>query len=455
MKKRSHRLRRGQTMLFLIMVVVILAFVALWNFDLHKGLYVKSLTRNAGDGAALAAARWQGITLNILGELNAAQAVAINDALLRGDTNFAEARAIAALQGQVRYAGPMIGLAAAQQVAKNNRVFVNGTFTHSVLSHAHIARVDQQLTDYATMAEAVASEGIVALPGSYAYHVLLDPKFYDAVRWEMWCWFYRGHMYLLNNCTHDDLPKLTFREFLSVNVTTLPYLAALAGFMGDATLPAKVLKQLSDVAGRSLVSDVTLVPATWYCYDGSWTNWTAYVNGLQEGGPYPFTSSIKTKYDVVGAATSLRVCATSNPSYFNKSVHHVTYVSAAKPFGYLDGDLSASAYHVVLPAFRDVRLVPVDSAGISPPPDIDNGDADSGTGSIPENHYKHVYDYLYNGAASLEPNCSHCKLIVKWDPQFTDFQQRGSALLRTAWTTNCPTSAPGGGGGGGGSAHGH
>ena len=48
--------RAGQTMVFLIVVLVILVFVVLWNFDLHKILYVKGITQNAGDSAALAAA---------------------------------------------------------------------------------------------------------------------------------------------------------------------------------------------------------------------------------------------------------------------------------------------------------------------------------------------------------------------------------------------------------------
>jgi hypothetical protein len=59
--------RRGQAMVFLIMVVVILAFIALWNFDLHKIIYIKSLSLNASDAAGIAGARWQGISLNLLG----------------------------------------------------------------------------------------------------------------------------------------------------------------------------------------------------------------------------------------------------------------------------------------------------------------------------------------------------------------------------------------------------
>ena len=64
-------------MIFIVMVVVILSFVVLWNIDLHKVIYVKSLSQNAGDSAALAGARWQAITLNLIGDLNVMQAVAL------------------------------------------------------------------------------------------------------------------------------------------------------------------------------------------------------------------------------------------------------------------------------------------------------------------------------------------------------------------------------------------
>ena len=40
--------RSGQTMIFMVMILVILAFVVLWNLDLHKILFVKFLCQNAG-----------------------------------------------------------------------------------------------------------------------------------------------------------------------------------------------------------------------------------------------------------------------------------------------------------------------------------------------------------------------------------------------------------------------
>ena len=65
----DHGRRRGQTIVFLLMALTILMFALLWNIDLHRLVAGKSHAQNAGDSAALAAARWQGESLNLIGEL--------------------------------------------------------------------------------------------------------------------------------------------------------------------------------------------------------------------------------------------------------------------------------------------------------------------------------------------------------------------------------------------------
>jgi hypothetical protein len=117
-------------MIFIIMLVVILTSFVLWNFDLHKVVYIKNISQNAGDSAALAGARWQAITLNLIGDLNVMQAVA----LTRGETN--EAAEINELQARLCYVGPMIGLAVAQQAAKNNGIFNNESYAKRLRTHA-------------------------------------------------------------------------------------------------------------------------------------------------------------------------------------------------------------------------------------------------------------------------------------------------------------------------------
>lgn len=480
-----NRWRRGQTMVFLVMVVVILAFVALWNFDLHKVIYIKTITRNAGDGAALAAARWQGITLNILGELNAAQAVAINDALLRGDTNFAEARAIADLQARVCFAGPMIGFAAAQQAGKNNGVHVNKAFTAQVASHAAAVRAyagaarAQGITppyvngdgstawdDYADMLAVIGNEGIVAMPGRQSpytgYHTLLDRDFYQAIATMNWCWFYNHARNLLQTYSGwqswPPLPpflnsSFNAAEYFPINVTTVPYLDYLSVFLGDNTLPAKALQQLSQVSSHALLTDVAQVPATWYCYDRShWIPWSDWINtnGDSSSGPFPFISSIKKQYDVAGCDAGLAVLADSSATLFSKKQYAITWVAAAKPFGYLDGDVPAHTYGIVLPAFRDVRLIPYDSK-ISP----DGGTPDD------LNWIEHITSHLPiymkygpDGILDLAAHCMYCSDLIRWENP--NFRMTGIVWLQNYWT-NCivPPSRGGGGGSGGGSSHGH
>lgn len=75
-RRTGSRGRRGQVAVFLLMALVILFFIVLWNFDLHKTIHVKNVSQTAGDSSALAAARWQGLALNLVGDLNIMHAVA-------------------------------------------------------------------------------------------------------------------------------------------------------------------------------------------------------------------------------------------------------------------------------------------------------------------------------------------------------------------------------------------
>jgi len=196
-------------MIFLIMVLVILVFIVLWNFDLHKILHVKSITQNAGDAAALVAARWQGITLNLIGDLNIMQALALGS----GATETASS--ITNIQARLCYVGPMIALMAAQQAAKNNGIYPNDGFTERLLEHARMVRYDYPSRtgpdgemlfpepypgcweEYADMLELIANDGVAAGPDNARYygdyvggHYLLMIDFYEAIAGRNWCWFW-------------------------------------------------------------------------------------------------------------------------------------------------------------------------------------------------------------------------------------------------------------------------
>jgi len=464
-------------MIFLIMVVVVLAFVALWNFDLHKIIYIKSLTRNAGDGAALAAARWQGISLNLLGELNVAQAVAINNALLANPQapDFSEARAIADLQARVCFAGPMLGFAAAQQAAKNNSVYVDTNFTREVLAHVSVVQSEYPLlytppyatawSDYAGMINTVAGDGIAALPGAqspYAsmHHMLLNIAFYQAIASQNWCWFYNNAYTLLQSYggwqTWPPLPPIAHRgimssEYFPLNVTTESSLDDLEYTLGDSA--ATILQKLGAAHNPpvSLLSDVTHVGATWYAYDPSyWTTWDAIIqsNRQANAGPFPFINTIRPQYNYGGADAGLTVRAEAPPTLFNQKQYAVTWSVAAKPFGYLDGPVPPQTYGIILPAFHDVRLIPVDAA-ISP--FADNAFSDGA--SWIEHITSHLPIYMQSGPAGIQglaASCGYCQQLVTWENP--GFRQTGLTWLQE-YSTNCVIH--GGPGSSGGASHGH
>ena len=65
--------RRGQIVLVLVFMMLGLLLLMLVNADVFMAIRGKGRLQNAGDAAALAAARWQGITLNAVGALNASR----------------------------------------------------------------------------------------------------------------------------------------------------------------------------------------------------------------------------------------------------------------------------------------------------------------------------------------------------------------------------------------------
>ena len=231
--------RAGQAIIFFIMVLVILVFVVLWNYDLHRMLYVKSLTQNAGDSAALVGARWQGITLNLIGDLNVMQAVALGAATnLVTATN--AAAAINNVQARLCFVGPMIGFMASQQAAKNNRIYNNAAFSSEINAHAvtvlnYGAAFSEPYpgcwTEYAGMLSQVAADGVAAGPDNMQLytdysgtHVLLMQGFYNAISTCDWCWFFNNEPSLLQDyenffpCWWPPLPEIPHLQYCNSEI---------------------------------------------------------------------------------------------------------------------------------------------------------------------------------------------------------------------------------------------
>lgn len=458
--------RSGQALIFIIMILVILAFVGLWNFDLHKIIYVKSLSQNAGDSAALAGARWQATSLNLIGDLNVMQAVA----LTRGDTD--EAAAISELQARLCYVGPMIGLEAAQQAGKNNGLFNNDRFTARLFKHADAVLTDYRATgpdgrmlfkepfpgcwaEYAEMIQAVARNGVAVGPDNARYYsdssggsLLLMPDFYDAVAGTDWCWFYH-HAYDLLKTYVDyhswpplpdiiPTPEPLNCEYFGLGLRRLD-------LIGDArALSAMDSARVErDLSPDSLSSNLSSKVSSWYCYDeGVWGSWDSISTEGESG--FPATGPVKSQYDYAGGDAVTRVMASSPRLTPGAGTSKITWTAAAKPFGYLvvgGTKIKPNEYGLVLPAFREVRLIPTDtsSAPAGGSFNLDWRDHIEG----------HLDDYLAMG--KTVPGCYYCMSLLVWENPV--FRKTGYDWLELN-KLSCRTYGSGGGRGGG-SRRGH
>jgi hypothetical protein len=465
--------RGGQTLIVLLVLLVLLTLVVLWNFDLHKIIAVKLRSQNAGDAAALAAARWQGTSLNLIGELNAMQALALHDALTRGSTDFSEAETIADLQARLCYVGPMTAFVAAQHAAKNNNVFVNTSFTADVAAHGQRVAQDYSTrfpeppfggggaagsgwADYAEMIFAVAAEGVAAAPDnrrlyndySSSAHLLLNPGFYDAIASRDWCWFLFNALDALRNYRNwrdwDPLPMIEEprpmnSEYFSLGLRTVETLEDLGWSSGEDGDAEAALALLSERAGVVLTNAVLRVEARWYVYDPqNWRPWSTMIPD-----DFPFRGPVREAYNYVGADAAVRIEQRSPRMTPGGGADTVMWTAAAKPFGTLDEGQAPNRYGLVLPAFSDVRLIPVDTSTAS------TGGSRPGWA---EHIYDHIGPYVARGPGVLQPGCWYCAQLYTWEN--SGFRQQGVLWLE-ANQEQCHRSGPGPGSPGGGSRRGH
>lgn len=468
MRSTHDRRRTGQAMIFAIMIVIILSFIALWNFDLHKTFYVKSLSQNAGDASALAAARWQATTLNLIGDLNILKAVALS----QGQTSTADE--IGNLQARLCYVGPIVGMVAAQQAAKNNGVLTNPRFTERVRRHADVVRNDyptrvdpqgQMLfpepypgcwQEYSDMLYMLADNGIAAGPDNARLyedyvggHILLEMDFYDAVAGRDWCWFFFNEPTLLESYTDyhwwpplpEQIPHTEpmNSEYFGLALSKIRTIGSVA--------TVNLMEQLEQQRGLGtdpISNFVANATSVWYCYDTAiWTPWDAM--SLHGDPPFPATGPVKPQYDYAGADSAVRVLTETRRLMPGASPATVLWTAAAKPFGYLNEQASRpDSYAIVLPAYHNIRLIPIDasSAPAGGAFDLD----------WREHIEVHLPEYMDRGLAGITPTCWFCQQLVTWEDPV--FRQTGIDWLEL-YSDTCLIHGGGPGSAGGGRRRGH
>ncbi len=129
---------KGQVLLVSVVIMVILALMALFMFDLQTTIRGKIKVETAEQSAALAAAEWQRKSLNLIGELNLVKASELmltdftddpeHDQTQKFNATFNQiriaCRAMTEMQSRLSFVGPLIAFGAAQQAGKYNGVSI-------------------------------------------------------------------------------------------------------------------------------------------------------------------------------------------------------------------------------------------------------------------------------------------------------------------------------------------
>jgi len=468
----------GQAVIFMIMALTVLVFMLLWKVDLASIIRAKDRAQNAGDAAALAGARWQAASLNLIGEMNLLHAMAV----LEDDEE--ACGMLVEMQARMCYAGPMAGLLAMQQAAKHNRIPVNDEFTEFMRDHLETVQFSYPVRypepwpdawrEYAEMLDAITRDGIAAGPDNFRLHgefdeahILADKAFYRAVAASNWCWFFLNYGNPLewydNYRSWPDLPPMTPSppedcEFLGLRVQrfhlTLPMIL-------PQSRPVRAFLEQADALhytrfpGESapVMTQLTERAHTWMRYQpGAWGRWDV----MWEDG-FPIAGEVKPEFDYTGADNVARVLSTSTrlsaPNNTGRRrgrnsgppVDEITWTAAAKPFGHLtEGSrpVLPTAFNLVLPAFRAVRLIPVDAASEGSPGGFDLG------------FHRHVREHLpeYMRTGRTHPACRWCRSLERFDD--SEFRRRGRDWLAEN-SGLCTLPSPGGGYRGGGTQRGH
>ncbi|MCL1856704.1 MAG: pilus assembly protein TadG-related protein, partial [Kiritimatiellaeota bacterium] len=348
--------RKGQVAIFVLLALVILLVAVLWSVDIRRVVFTKDAVQAAGDSAALAAARWQATSLNLIGELNEMHIAA----LALDEVDDAAIDAITNAQARLCLVGPMTALSAAQVAGKLGGIPRNEGYEAIVLHHANV--VEQQYrrlkangemtvpepyegawTEYADMLRAVAEATMCVGPDNAQFfrdgtfgHTLYDRSFYQAIATRWWCWFFPDRLELLRDYTGygwwpalpDDVehPNYSNSEFFGLGLEP------------------------------KLMMPRDTPPQTYYCYDiWQWGAWDA----IRE--PFPATGPVRPEYDYAGAdvvTRSEKGMARLMPGA-RQGGDTITWVSAAKPFGYVElasgRRVAPMVSHdgMVVPAFRD------------------------------------------------------------------------------------------------------
>lgn len=348
--------KRGQVAIFLVLILAGLALLFALNVDVFVSSRAKIRLQNAADASALALARWQGITLNLIGDLNLAHLAAVCDA----NTN--AIKGIVDLQRQIAKIGPLIGLKEANALARENNVPKSDNMT----------RVFQLISsfvddEYRRMLDVVSRDGIYAGLDNVKIPdlgPLANPAFYEAVKnrdFRSLCTRFGGNKHQLP-IVGTDVPSL--EELFSEDEALFGTIGLkwengngyenkrynLANFAYSYGIDTAVVSPAKLKKNEKMF---TLYP--WSEYDSS--EWKDSSNVLSS--QFPWIRPICQSYSVMGGGCTIRIENNVPLLSIAAQTNFIVAQAAAKAFGsYIGTRVTDVSPQLILPSFSFVRLVP-------------------------------------------------------------------------------------------------
>ena len=436
------RMRRGQVALYLVLVLVAITVLAIGNVGVFLSVRAKNHAMNAGDAAALAAARRQAELLNEIGRLNLRHA----EADYVGD--WERAREIVREQRRIAFLGPLDCVRAANEAAVANGAATSDEFSQILLTHAadvsskyaqypelYPEPWDGAWEEYAAELRAVAAGGLAVGPDNAEFldavecFPLTSKSFYAMIEGESWCKLVVAGLTRLLEMDLHNLPQPIYGETAAVvncEICSL-HLETRTLLLDPGELDA--FRALLARNGASFPEEEPVEDdrapddpsRTYFFYDVSaWCDWSPQIARAN----LPISGTIKPEFDVKGCASVFRVYE-DVPQLLSGTTRRGYWNAAAKPFGTVDASSSRSivtdpaAYGMVLPAFEAVRLVPLALA--------DEGDLSTADAAWLGHVRDHVPRLFQAGAGGLDGTCRYCASLAKWnDP---DFRAKAAAWI--------------------------
>ena len=357
----TRKRKSGQIAILLVLLLAGLVMLFALNVDIFVSSRSKIRLQNAADASALALARWQGATLNMIGDLNLAHLAAVCH------SNRSAIAGIVSLQQRLAFMGPTVGFKAANDIAKENGIAVSQEMT---LATKLVAMFMDD--DYRNMLEVVLRDGIragvdnAAIVRAGTVDPRVDPDFYAAIRnrdFRTLCLRYSGGAHHL-----PDIPQ----GAPDPDEILLSGCNACFGNVGigweSGAMYASRIGTLADFARDCGLDETTVSEAGlrtnamllaergWCIYDQS--EWRDLPDEFGFSR-FPWLTPLKDEFNTAGGSATVRVEGSVSLSSAAAQTNAIGAQAAAKAFGSVNGmKVSAISPPLVLPSFPRARLVP-------------------------------------------------------------------------------------------------